>query len=763
MALLCLGSGLFSLGLAVLTVLGEWVFASGYLSQSSWQSLVLWLGGQLEADDDGATFRVLLDRPELVVIAAALCGGIVWAAGAWLASQLSGRSWGEVATIWAVRGGRWLSLLLLWSQGQVIAYLLGAEWLDTALLAASEFYWAIVFGLVAMEWWPLTRRPTSPLLITAVEADERFARRLVWGAFAVYSLVFFAMNWGLWFNLRVPHGDSAMYEEHLWNLTHGKGFRSYLDQGLFLGEHIQLIHLALLPLHLLWPSHLLLELCQSLGIAAVVFPLYSIAKRHTGQPRLAAGMAILALLAFPLHYLDISIDVKTFRPTAFGVAVVLAAIDAFEARRFRWMLAWVLIGLSVQEDFALVFGPLGLWMAWDGWRKNDRSQKWLGLGLLIGSAAYLLLVMKVLLPHFREGVTIHYASYFAKFGETPGQIVWTMLTQPGLVWRSLVTPTTATYALCLLVPFGLLPLLSPSRLLTAAPLFVLLCLNELAVNPPGPFHHFHAPILPLILWAAAAGLGNLGRAKLPLSREPEPEPEPASGRATLSSNAVVAFLTAGVTSLATRFRPPLLRDRCGIHWECVAWERLPACLFAGVDRLEAYPTGQTSLTDRLSGRCLAWLPSGEAVLAFAITCGVWTGLIFSNSPLSFKFWDSGQPEHWRSRYLPDERPAQFAKIADLIPVTAKVASTDFVHPRYTHFERSYDYSQYRRKVAGDRTGVPDDTDYIVIDTRHPYSWIHGPEDLPELLQEPDKWELLPDITEGYFLVLKRRASSPTRD
>ncbi len=781
LALLGLGGGLFSLGVAVLTVLCEWVFASAYLSQSTWQSLVIGLGGQLEADEDGATFRVLLDSPEFVVIATALCGGIVWAAGAWLASRLSGRSWGEVATSWAVRGGRWLCLLLLWSQGPVIAYLLGAEWLEMALLVASEFYWAIVFGLVAMEWWPLTRRPASPLLVTSADADDRFARRLVWGAFAAYSLVFVAMNWGLWFNLRIPHGDSAMYEEHLWNLTHGKGFRSYLDQGLFLGEHIQVIHLALLPLHWLWPSHLLLELCQSLGIAAVVFPLYSIAKRHTGQPRLAAGVAVLALLAFPLHYLDISIDVKTFRPTAFGVAVVLAAIDAFEAKRFRWMLAWVLIGLSAQEDFALAFGPLGLWIAWDGWRKKDRSQTWLGLGLLIGSAAYLLLVMKVLLPYFREGVTIHYASYFAKFGNTPGEIVWTMLTQPGKVWGALVTASSFSWGLCLLVPLGLLPLLSPSRLLTAAPLLVLLCLNELARNPPGPFHHFHAPVLPLLLWAAAAGLGRVARGESSKSVAGEDHAlHQASGRATLSSHAVMAFLTTGVTSLAARFRPPLPRDRRGFRLECIAGERvgvrgphaqlmpphpgpLPHSGAPSESHVECGGEGERvwkTPRETPSGRCLAWRPTGGAVLAFSLTCGVWTGLVFSHSPLSVKFWDPGQPEYWRNRYLPDERPTQFAKIADLIPLTARVASTDFVHPRYTHFERSYDYSQYPRKVNGNRPGAPPDTDFIVIDTRHPYSWIQGPEDVTELLQEPDKWELLPDTTEGYFLVLKRRSTIP---
>ena len=697
-ALLCLCGGLFSLGVAVLTVFEDWLFASAYLSQSTWQSLMIALGGQLEADGEGAIYAARLESPEFVLLATALFGGLIWAIGSWLAVQLSGRGWGEVAVTWAARGGRWLLLLLLWSQGRMIAYLIGADWLQLALATTSEFYWAIVFGLVALEWWPLTLSTETRLLETPGEADDRFARRIVWGAFAVYSLVSVAMNWGLWFNLRIPHGDSAMYEEHLWNLTHGKGFRSYLDQGLFLGEHIQVIHLALLPLHWLWPSHLLLELCQSLGIAAVVFPLYSIAKRHTGQPRWAAGVAILAVLAFPVHYLDISIDVKTFRPTALGVAIVLAAIDAFEAKSYRRLLIWVLLGLSVQEDFALVFGPLGLWFAWDGWRKHDRAQKWLGLGLLVGSAAYLLLVMKVLLPYFREGVTIHYASYFAKFGATPGEIVWNMLTRPGLVWESLATANSLSYFLCLIVPLGLLPLLSLSRLLTAAPLFVLLCLNELALQPPGPFHHFHAPIWPLLLWAAAAGLGRLstGRTKLPPSREPlSALPEKSGSAGALPSRMTVA----------------------------------------------------------------SWLPTGGAVLTFSLTCGLWTGCIFSFGPLSFRFWDPGKPEYWRSRYIADERPAQFAQIVDLIPQTARVASTDFVHPRFTHFERSYDYSQYRRKISGDTTAVPDDTDYIVIDTRHPYSRIHGPEDVRELQTEPEKWQLLPDQTAGYFLVLKRKAAA----
>ena len=45
---------------------------------------------------------------------------------------------------------------------------------------------------------------------------------------------------------------------------------------------------------------------------------------------------------------------------------------------------------------------------------------------------------------------------------------------------------------------------------------------------------------------------------------------------------------------------------------------------------------------------------------------------------------------------------------------------------------------------------------IVIDTQHPYSRIRKLDDVPELKKEPGEWEVLPDETNGYFIVLKRR-------
>ncbi|MEK6262276.1 MAG: DUF2079 domain-containing protein, partial [Planctomycetota bacterium] len=347
----------------------------------------------------------------------------------------------------------------------------------------------------------------------------------MWLACGLYVLVFTTMNWRLYFNLLVPHGDSVMYEEHLWNVLHGKGFRSYLDQGLFFGEHIQFVHLFLLPLYVLWPSHLLLELCESTALALGAFPVFWMTRRHTGSDRLALAAAVAYLLYTPMQFLDIEIDLKTFRPEAFGIPLLLLTLDQLERRHLVGTLVGLAMTLTVKEDYAIVFGPLGLWIVWreSGVRRQESGEErrgvrrmWLGAGLMLSlfSVGYLWLATRVVMPWFRSGGEVHYARYFAKFGETPEQIVRTMVTQPGLLFGELCSTSTLLYALMMLAPLAFLPLFSPARLAVGVPLFGILCLNELAKDPR---HQFHAPLVAIVFWALA---GGLPRAIRLLSRVP---------------------------------------------------------------------------------------------------------------------------------------------------------------------------------------------------------------------------------------------------
>jgi hypothetical protein len=176
--------------------------------------------------------------------------------------------------------------------------------------------------------------------------------------------------------------------------------------------------------------------------------------------------------------------------------------------------------------------------------------------------------------------------------------------------------------------------------------------------PPIPYHHFHAPLLPVLLWAAAAGLSQCQRS--------------------------------------------------------VQWAR------------------------------------------FAFLCAFLTTVTGSMMPMGTNFWSAESSYGWRNLYVPGPRAAEFEKVIAQIPLNARVASTDYVHTRLTHFERSYDYSDYLRAVNNYQPGVPADTDYIVLDTSHPYSKVRSLAEVRELQVEPENWEVLPDETGGLFIILKRR-------
>ena len=126
-------------------------------------------------------------------------------------------------------------------------------------------------------------------------------------------------------------------------------------------------------------------------------------------------------------------------------------------------------------------------------------------------------------------------------------------------------------------------------------------------------------------------------------------------------------------------------------------------------------------------------------------------------PVGATFWSDASPFGRGNLYASGERETEFQKVLALLPTDVRVASTDYVHTRLTHFDRSYDYSGYLRAVNSYKPGVPADTDYIVIDTGHRYSEIKSIDQVRELKEEPEQWEVVPNDSHGLFIVLKRKS------
>jgi uncharacterized membrane protein len=596
---------------------------------------------------------------------------------------------------WCLSGG-WLIMWFIATSITNIA-------LSNFLLFATPLFAAFIVASSLNGLWNscVASSPAALANQTTPQASQRYWKELlvVLLAAACWEATSFWMNERLYAGLLVPHGDSAMYEEHLWNVWHGKGFRSYLDQGLFLGEHIQVIHLLLLPLHRIWPSYLMMELMASSSLAICAVPIFSIAKRHSGSSKAAMWLAFAWLLYFPMHYLDIAIDLKTLRPSCYGLPFLFWGIDFAERRRLVFSSLCFLIALTTQEDFALVVGSIGAVLFLTSRTNNGaastdetkRFGRW-SLGLFLCSVAWVLLAVLVVIPAFRGGEAVHYSRYFGDLGNSPGDLFRTALSSPGRVLAQLFSLRTLYYGLVLTVPIALIPWRRPVYLLAGVATFCMLSLIQLNNSPestdatglselpPVPFHHFHAPLLPVLFWAAAVGLGA----------------------------------TSDVRWRAGRRQPP----------------------------------GTSSLSYSQAND-----PVSTARLAFF--CAACTAVSGSLMPIGATFWSKDSPFGWRNLYVPTERAAAFEKIVASLPPDSRIASTDYVHTRLTHFDRSYDYSGYLRAVNDYKPGVPADTDYIVIDTGHRYSEIKSGEQVRELIDEPDSWEVMPNDSHGLFIVLRR--------
>lgn len=673
--MICGGVALHAL--ASQSILQDSSFARNFISPATWQGLMGWLSARI-SQGNGFLPSANIGYFPLFVLELTF-SLLTWGTGAFWIARNRKWSYAEALARWGFLGWTWWLFGGAWELVRLMLIESGLQTPGIIVSSLPEFWQALFLAGWFTTAWQLAK-PMGETRLDPQAISFNIPPSL-WIAMGVYTLIFGWMNTQLYRGLLLPHGDSSMYEEHLWNLLHGKGFRSYLDQGLFLGEHIQIIHLALLPIYLLLPSHITLEWCSSAALALGAIPIYRMALRQSRSRPAAWALAVSYLFYFPMQRLDIEIDFKTFRPESFGIPLLLLTLEILDARRKIPFLICSILTLLVKEDYALVFAPLGLWVVWQHWKpkvgiqadrlaeeivaRPQETRRWKRLGICyaLGAVFYLAFALKIAIPYFRSGAPIHYVRYFPKFGNSIGEIITNIIFNPALFLSEVFAPSNWIFALALLLPLGGLPLLAPGRLLVAAPLFGALALNEIARDPQ---HHFHAPLVALLYWAAVEGV--------------------------------------------TRIR----------------W-------FSHITRLH-----QSDATV-----CLA---------RWGCCCAVFTGLFLSFSPAGITFWDPGASAYWKLKYLPGERARQFEKVFKQIPAESRVASTDFVHPRFTHHTRSYDYSDYRPKI-------PEDTDYIVIDCRGPYSRIVRPEQVKEYRDQPDQWELLPDETNGYFIVLKRRRNS----
>ncbi|MBX3248076.1 MAG: DUF2079 domain-containing protein [Myxococcales bacterium] len=296
--------------------------------------------------------------------------------------------------------------------------------------------------------------------------------------------------------------DLAFYSRMAWGLARGDFWDPFLEAHV-LGLHVSPVLLPIGLLGALVGTPVALLLAQSAACAAAAHVLGRLAARRLGTPYHWLGFA--ALLAHPNLVHVAAYEAHPGTLALFPLALAVERLDAGHARGF--VLACV-GALCCREDLALVTALLGVLAV------RAPALRWAGVGVALGSLAYLAVFVLVLHPRFAPSPG-SFELHFGAWGASPGEVVARWLRDPGAVLAYLAEPRQATYLIRVTAPFAVvLPLLGARWLLPALPI---LTINLLSAFPSTTNldSHYLTPALPFLVAATLCGLARLRPAARP--------------------------------------------------------------------------------------------------------------------------------------------------------------------------------------------------------------------------------------------------------
>jgi uncharacterized membrane protein len=396
------------------------------------------------------------------------------------------------------------------------------------------------------------------------------SRILLLTAIIAYVFLFSGLAFDLHAGMRTHKADLGQIDQAVWNSSRGR-LLEQTDNGYLstrLTDHVEPILVLISPVFWLWDDVRALLLLQVIFVALGAWFVYEIGltqfdrllspqqrdqiwlvepHRSLTQP-LALSLAIAYLLNAQLQ----SSLLTEFHAAPLAVPLILWAFWAVEKGRWRQFTAAALLTAAVKEEIALLAALLGVWAIWRGWRlaRNDSSVASFTRGGLIAGALVCALSLVwfavatfVIVPaHAVEVYGVAESGYFARYGalgDSPADIVISLITQPFLVWQILSEPARLNYLWELVAGFGLLPLLAPEVLLLSSPALLANALSAYPAQYYGEFH-YSAPLIPYAATAAAIGLGRLWRWIMRRTERASPHFQhlPAAGTGTMAAAAL---------------------------------------------------------------------------------------------------------------------------------------------------------------------------------------------------------------------------------
>jgi len=415
--------------------------------------------------------------------------------------------------VWGAR-----SLARCRSIGKAEAFDLDAKTFAPLLVLGVDL--AVEMGLRTNSVRPLFLAPLTVGVVGALKWAEFSRPRAssrrrngIWlaGGALVFLLVYGSLAIIRYRNGIFGYNDTGRVAESLWNTLHGRPFHCnvYPGFGSYLGDHLYLVLVLLLPFYWLAPHVETLLVLQVLSLAAGGIGTFLLAREICKHDGLARAMA----LAYWLHPAtghmtsNVSGGVKL---VTFAVPLLLFGLWFLLRGRMGWGALFLFLALLCKETVAVVVFALGPLL----WRKTGKRGWAVGISLL--GLGWLLFAHKAALPYFRQGHAWHGGQFWRgdlawRHGEFWGnvsggieQIAFYVSRHPVHVLARCAGRHQLIYLAHLFVPFGALACLAPVALSPAGiSLFFILMSDSPGLH--SILLHYTSSMFPFFVLASCVG------------------------------------------------------------------------------------------------------------------------------------------------------------------------------------------------------------------------------------------------------------------
>jgi uncharacterized membrane protein len=344
--------------------------------------------------------------------------------------------------------------------------------------------------------------------------QPRIQLRLAWGLttllIVAYMVLVSLISLFRYWTFVAQAYDLGNMDQSVWNTLHGRFFEftnrgwDYYGPPTRLAIHVEPILLPLSLLYLIHSSPETLLIFQSMALGLGAIPVFLLARHWLPRWPLVGVLLVLTYLLCPAL---IGENVFDFHPVTLATPLLLTAVLALVKRRYGWFLLAAGLAAMCKEDVGITVAMLCIYLAfWQGHR-------WFGLISAAAFGGWSMVCFLVIIPHFLDSPQVgnNYWDRYAGLGNTPGQAILHLITQPWLIFMTILTLDKLRYIAGLALTGGLLGLLfAPFALIPGLPELAINVLSDKSAQYSGVYH-YNSVIIAFLLVSTVLGVAAVAR------------------------------------------------------------------------------------------------------------------------------------------------------------------------------------------------------------------------------------------------------------